>query len=279
MYITYTLTSETLEAEYIATGIRNVGVRTLKIDSTTLTPEQRTIVAKLPDFFSTTIRHYEVKPASISLFHTVIKPEVKSTNWYLSAAPTVDEAVELLAQMQIERAAADAQLSVEMEHYRELVEQNIRESAIEAEQEAITKAEKEAQHKAERAAKAILPWSDDKAVCNLYQAIFAVSDLDRDGRDGFAAWVKEITAIDPAQPNGYSLVGGWINNQTMEITRGTKRIYLVANQTGSRKNRTTDYVIVAMDEAGALSLTDIATDDTDRGWALRIRAQVAALLA
>jgi hypothetical protein len=94
----------------------------------------------------------------------------------------------------------------------------------------------------------------------------------------FRSWAKEIISVDASKSNGYAFEGDFINEGTVEVEI-KPRLYLVMTTAGSRKYQTRTYTVVAMDADGNLAATDIQTTDKTRGWALRIRDQVAALLA
>jgi hypothetical protein len=97
----------------------------------------------------------------------------------------------------------------------------------------------------------------------------------RDSR--FKSWAKTVGKVDAKARNGYAFSGEWINEGTTEMEI-EPRVFLVHFNHGSRKYTTGEYAIVTMDADGELHATDIMTDDRERGWALRIRDQVAALL-
>jgi hypothetical protein len=113
-------------------------------------------------------------------------------------------------------------------------------------------------------------------ISNLFDEAIAVSDLATDHR--WKKWVKYVDEIDPAQSNGYAFKGDFVKQGTIEYTPA-ERLLLVAATTGSRNHQTTNYRIVRMHADGSLEATDIRDSDKERGWALRMRPQVEALLA
>ena len=110
---------------------------------------------------------------------------------------------------------------------------------------------------------------------NLHDALWAASRLEADSR--FPNWVKRIIGINEDIDNGYCFEGAFINDRTVQIEL-EPAVYLVAATSGSRKHQHTTYRVVFMGKTGELHLSNIETDNTDAGWALRIRDQVADLL-
>lgn len=117
-----------------------------------------------------------------------------------------------------------------------------------------------------------------KQVRNLRSELFAIAREQGYSADGrFNNWAKSIESVDTSKTNGYSLVGEFVPSGTVEVEI-TPRVYLTATAQGTRANHVTTYLVIRMDADGTLSATDIVTNDNTRGWALRIRDQVAALI-
>ncbi len=281
MLVKFTLSESALEQEYIATGSRKNASRSVVLNDAEFSADQRAALVKYKSLspFGVSIDKMAVRPVQKSLFDGLpFKPVIKHYNFDLDSYPDVDQVIGHLARMQDEQRTAERELDREMVIYNNLkaaYDLGVNEAEIKR-QLAANEAKRLSE---ESRARAIIPWNESgKAIVNLYAAIFACSGFIRDGRDGFAAWVKQIDHIDPSQPNGYSIVGSWVNDRTIEIEKGHKMVFLVANQTGSRKHSMTDYMVVYLDIDGFLIRADIQTDDSDRGWALRIRDQIADLL-
>lgn len=95
-----------------------------------------------------------------------------------------------------------------------------------------------------------------------------------DGR--FKSWVKQVTSIDELATGGYAFVGPFLATGTVDVS--TPMVLVTATTRGSQKYHTTTYNVLLLNQEGDLAITDIATTDKERGWALRIRAQVADLV-
>lgn len=73
-------------------------------------------------------------------------------------------------------------------------------------------------------------------------------------------------------------LGEFLNEGTTEIEQGNPKIYLVCSETGTRRDHTRYFRVVLIDANGSLVKTSIHTDDSDSGWALRIRTDIEKLL-
>lgn len=93
----------------------------------------------------------------------------------------------------------------------------------------------------------------------------------------FNPWAKEVESVNTNCSNGYCFEGKFVNDGTVEV-EARPAVYLVKTSSGSRKYQTEYYNVITMDTKGNLIATDIETDGSKRGWALRIRAQVIELL-
>lgn len=280
MKIGYQITKPAADAIFIATGTRPSLNRFLEIDETTLTPDQRKLLVATNAFGSVTLYDYSFVPGSETLFG-ISPASSRKSPMIFDGEITISNIFMHLQHMQEEKAAVDAQVIAANVDFEQ------RKAAWKAAREAERKAQMEARIAEENARKAteeakrqqamIISWNDaGMFIGNLSDCIFAASGLEIDTR--FKSWIKDVIAIDASQPNGYSFVGDFVANHTIESRRGQKHVYLVASESGSRRHQTTTYTVVTMDEDGILHKTDIVTDNTDAGWALRIRVSVAALL-
>ena len=113
-------------------------------------------------------------------------------------------------------------------------------------------------------------------VGNLYDDVFAASGLEADRR--FKSWVKFVTKVDQTAKNGYAFVGDFVREGTSEY-EVKPQVFLVAATTGSAKYHTMYYQTVVMDAQGNLSKGVVKTDDSESGWALRIRDAMTKLVS
>lgn len=93
----------------------------------------------------------------------------------------------------------------------------------------------------------------------------------------YKAWAKTVTAVDQGQSNVYAFDGDFVNDGDIEIEI-KPTVFLVCTIQGSRRYQTKYYNVVTMGADGTLSLADIRTTGIERGWALRIRNQIADLV-
>jgi len=107
--------------------------------------------------------------------------------------------------------------------------------------------------------------------------LHAVRDYDpcRGHDSRFRSWAKRVDSVDFSKQNGFCFEGEFVPDGTVEYTPG---VYLVATVTGSLMYQTTHYSVVRVKADGVEVLAPYTTD-RERGWALRIRDGVAALLA
>jgi hypothetical protein len=115
-----------------------------------------------------------------------------------------------------------------------------------------------------------------KQIREFRKEVLEAADLKRDHR--FKEWCKWIDKVDPQGTNGYAFEGEFIQEGTTEVEIGRPRLILVSTCAGSRAYHTRHYRVLLLQADGTLECTDIATDDTTAGWALRIRDRTAALL-
>jgi len=114
-----------------------------------------------------------------------------------------------------------------------------------------------------------------KRVGNLLDDLILVTGRHQDHR--FRPWAKRVDAVDTNLTNGYCFVGPFIGDGTVEY-EVKRTVYIVKTSEGSRKYQTEHYTVVVMDSDGNLALPGLHTTDATRGWALRLREAVKALL-
>lgn len=275
----YTPTKAMLDNIFVQTGKRPfVSKLSITIIDELLTPEDRATILRarnaLGGFGGFTLETYHIEPPMRTAYG-VNAAKIGRIPLEFDQEPTVADCLERLDRMATDFYGAKARIErLQPEYDRLMAEYRAEMEQKRAKAERRQQEAKE-QAKQERQARTIIPWQDDKAIVNLYEAVFAASKLDGDTR--FNNWIKLVTGVDRARQNGYCFEGEFVRNQTVEIQKG-KRVFLVAATTGSRKHQTTAYHVVVMDETGMLHGTDIETDNSDAGWALRIRDKVAELL-
>lgn len=114
---------------------------------------------------------------------------------------------------------------------------------------------------------------ESEMIIDLDEKILDMLDDEYDLR--FDHWIKHITGIDRSHKNGYMFTGDFIQSGDVEIS-GPMAI-LAMTATGSRKNQTHHYNVIVFDN-NSLTKTGISTNSDRKGWALRIRDDVAVLL-
>ena len=93
----------------------------------------------------------------------------------------------------------------------------------------------------------------------------------------FQTWAKDVEAVDCQNPTGYAFKGTFVGSGTVEIEAEPK-VFLVKTAAGSMRYHYNYYHVIVMDSEGNLKLTSIHTDGKTKGWALRIRDEVAKLV-
>lgn len=113
---------------------------------------------------------------------------------------------------------------------------------------------------------------------DLFKVAQEMTDEKRDTR--FKSWAKLITDVDPNGRNGYAFDGDFVNDGTVELDLSKPALALVSFRHGSMKYNYGEYAVVKVNTDGTLTATDIMASDADgKGWALRIRDDLVALLA
>lgn len=92
----------------------------------------------------------------------------------------------------------------------------------------------------------------------------------------FSPWVKFVDRVSD-KADGYAFEGAFVQEGTTEMVI-KPRVFLAMTSSGSSKYQTKHYNIIVMDAEGNLTATDIHTTSKTKGWALRIRSQVADLV-
>ena len=120
-----------------------------------------------------------------------------------------------------------------------------------------------------------------KQVMNLHDAITRALEEHEVKHDfRFKRWYKFVNQVDDSKATGYAFIGPFVPEGTMEIDldADAPALILTATTTGSRSYHTMQYNILILGRDGQFTLTDIQTTDAQKGWALRIRDPITALL-
>lgn len=91
-------------------------------------------------------------------------------------------------------------------------------------------------------------------------------------------WVKTVTGMDLNSKDGYAFQGTFIDKGTIQVKLGKPRLFLVGADTGG-SYPIKHYRFVVLEADGSITPTDIQDNAGKRGWALRVRDRVLALLA
>jgi hypothetical protein len=115
-------------------------------------------------------------------------------------------------------------------------------------------------------------------ITNLNEQLRATQNDDKTKHDNrFQFWAKRVTSVDNRSTNGYSFVGDFVRDGTVDAQPG---VYLIHTQNGSRNYPVEHYSVLILNDDGTITDSSIYTNSSQgQGWALRIRDQVAALLA
>jgi hypothetical protein len=282
------LTDEARKQQYIKTGERASYSETVVVDDSELSPEIRAnIVEAFEALQAIGINKFSTIDRKINVGKLkVVTRGGRSAEIGVSGYDAVPSAKQVMADflqmpndipaMQAELEKVQAELDAKREAEREAMrsrneEQNRKLAEREAKREAAAR-----RLRAAREAASIPQWSaDGKAIIDLRDALFFVAGDEPDKR--YRNWAKIVSGVTKKHDNGYDFEGDFVREGTVEISR-EYTVYLVASTNGSRKYHTTTYRVVVLNpETGKLERTDITTDSA-RGWALRIRDQVKALL-
>lgn len=287
LYVQYYLTEEFCSQEFIQTGERPSMLQTFELDEKQLGEQDRAHLVllgwdKLVD--DGKIRMFGREKPMLKTFELVAgngmlgRPRVEGRNVQLSYYASLHDILFYIGRMVGSKEAAELRLpgaTAEWEQAREAHRrQREEENRQRSEAEAARRAEKERLKEERRQQFADIQWDDDgKTAWDLYEALFAVAQVDRDSNKK-GHFAKRVTGIDRSKKDGYMFLGEWVGRGLQEIEKGYK-VYIVAGVTGSRKYPTTEYAVVIMDEDGTLRQTDIVTNtDVPGSWAMRIRERV-----
>lgn len=100
------------------------------LEETLLTPEQRAVLIKYLSPFGVSLVHYEVEPFRAFSF-TFSKPRIVERSIDLPAEPSVEEVIEHLKRMSVEKQEAESRLQKEMQLYTTAIEEKAKKRAIE----------------------------------------------------------------------------------------------------------------------------------------------------
>lgn len=274
----FTPSKQLKNQHYVETGNRRINTA-IEVDEQTLLPEQRAKLLEVDSLYAdvTGTRNparltRRIGTMSVDKLGSVIHAE-------LDAVPTPDEAVDMyLSLFDALPKVAEQKKAFRLAEAQRREEMKARTEAFMAEY-AAEKERKEAQRAAELEAKiaaaSLIDWKDGKVVIDLLDTLFIISGDEQDDR--FNNWAKVVTGVEQKTDNGYDFVGRFVNRGTVEI-EPKRTVYLVASTNGSRKYNTTTYRIILLDPNSGFVRTDISTDNSTPGWALRIRDQVKELL-
>lgn len=106
--------------------------------------------------------------------------------------------------------------------------------------------------------------------------IMKVSQLKVDHR--WKPWAKYITDCDMSKVDGHIFSGDWIHSGTVQVETGKHRIILACATHGTNKYHYRYFRVLIQKPDASLEWTELGTDDSDKGWALRLRDTVCALL-
>jgi hypothetical protein len=292
MKYTYQLTDEYRDRVYVETGKRPALIAEFEAADTELTSAQRQTVL---DYEAVVPRQALERHGLKTASYVAFVPHGDSTSFaYRGTAPKIDwrsvetnalldldgvmvvmtEAMQVaghfgpILEAETQRYKADRQAWTKVKQQRQ----------AEADGERLRlKKEHQAQREAEREASMVINWREETgdAIHNLYRAVWNCADLHEDRR--WTQWVKHVTRVNMKVHNGWCFEGNWLQDATA-IVPYTNMLFLVCSQYGSRKHRIKEFRVVILRD-GKLEATNIITNDSDPGWALRIREPVEKLLA
>lgn len=82
-------------------------------------------------------------------------------------------------------------------------------------------------------------------------------------------WAKELTGLNKAQNNGYSIVGNWCD-KGVEYRVWEGKLYLDCNVTGSRKNHSFHYALFTVKNGKIVIIQRKYYDYYDKHWAVEM---------
>lgn len=111
---------------------------------------------------------------------------------------------------------------------------------------------------------------------NLPNKCFAAVGFKPDTR--FSTWVKWVNTVDSTESTGYAFIGDFIKDGTIEVKTKKPRLILCCGAVGSRANHIEHYYVVRFDPDETLQPTELETTSQTKGWAIRLRDPMLALL-
>lgn len=106
--------------------------------------------------------------------------------------------------------------------------------------------------------------------------IMKVSQLKVDSR--WKHWAKYIEDCDMSKDDGYIFSGDWIHSGTVQVETGKHRVILACATHGTNKYHYRYFRVLIQKPDASLERTELGTDDSDKGWALRLRDAICSLL-
>lgn len=197
------------------------------------------------------------------------RPALQTTRLVLDEIPTPSRALELYMEF---IPAARVSLAQHEKALAEFTAEMERRNEIERGAYLAKKAAQEEEARRRMFEVTHPDYKDGKAILNLKEACFTVSQRQPDRR--FTSWVMEVSGYDPIAKR---YTGRYINAGTVEIDDSPK-VYLIGVENGSVKRHNLFISVVAL-ENGVLVDKDIDDSNELRGWQLRIRDRVLALLS
>lgn len=116
----------------------------------------------------------------------------------------------------------------------------------------------------------------DTHIMNLKAAALKASKLELDHR--FKQWVKFVDRVDVSKSDGYAFVGDFVESGTVEVPK-RKRVLLCAAESGSMRYHKCYYQVCVLNADGTIDAWDIQDNNGEKGWALRMRQDIAELVA
>ena len=250
--------------------------RQIVIDDATLMPEDRALIVAFRKLQGQGFGMIEL--GRMAIFHSFpfSMPSIRVEPVLWDYVPTAEIIMLQIGLMLEDYALIESDWQAQVNAWQ--VQHERVQAKAQAERDRITEEsrQQQIQREQDRLAASVINWKPDgTAICNLMDVLYSAADLNPDTR--FANWVKEVVAVNRQREGGYMYDGDFLMSGTVEIKR-KPHVYLVTCSHGSRRHKTTEYRVVLMDGEGVLHRTEIATDNSTLGWALRLRDQIQALL-
>lgn len=114
-----------------------------------------------------------------------------------------------------------------------------------------------------------------KQVTNLLEALLQATEEERN--PNLTNWAKVVHSVDTSHTNGWMYTGKFVKSGKAAVEIEPS-VYIVRTTGGTEDTPKPVYRVVTMDENGDLHRTDIWTEGTTPGWALRLRDSIIDLL-